>query len=242
MKKILAILLALSMVLSVPVMSYANEDAPSAEETTQVSDDVIQETEQETEEGADENLSAEKSENVATLSLCTCIYVWPISGHTWIYVHNNSDEPIQVGHYEVPVGQGVSVGVFSFSVNDGWGIYYNIEAYKENTKNRMDNVWSKSTELDADELNTLHNRLLSYPNYWGFGGNCATFAFSMWNSVTHEGYFSLLIPAITQFMLMVSGAKKGELEMYCPSRDNVYRLKGSGDNAHLERASDYTVS
>lgn len=224
MKKILALILAFAMILSVPVLSYASEN-PSVEEITLDS-----------EEKTGEN------ESVATLSICSAIYVWPISGHTWIYVHNNSDEPIQVGHYEVPVGQGVSVGVFSFSVNDGWGIYYNIEAYKENTKNRMDKVWSKSTELDADELDTLHNRLLSYPNYWGFGGNCATFAFSMWNSVTHEGYFSLLIPAITQFMLMVSGAEKGTLEMFCPSRDNVYRLKGFGNNAHFERASDYSVS
>lgn len=224
MKKILALILAFAMILSVPVLSYASEN-PSVEEITLDS-----------EEKTGEN------ESVATLSICSAIYVWPISGHTWIYVHNNSDEPIQVGHYEVPVGQGVSVGVFSFSVNDGWGIYYNIEAYKENTKNRMDKVWSKSTELDSDELDTLHNRLLSYPNYWGFGGNCATFAFSMWNSVTHEGYFSLLIPAITQFMLMVSGAEKGTLEMFCPSRDNVYRLKGFGNNAHFERASDYSVS
>lgn len=232
MKKFVAVLLALAMLFTVPAFAFAAEDA---EQTPIVSEENEETT-------APEESEADSDETVATISLCTCIYVWPISGHTWIYVHNNSDEPIQVGHYEVPVGQGVSVGVFSFSVNDGWGIYYNIEAYKENTKNRMDNVWSKSEELDANELETLSNKLLSYPNYWGFGGNCATFAFTMWNSVTNDNYVSLLIPAITQFMLMVSGAKRGELEMYCPSRDNVYRLKGYGENAHLERASDYTVS
>ena len=36
---------------------------------------------------------------IATLSLCSCIYVWPIAGHTWIYVHNTSKKPIQVGLY-----------------------------------------------------------------------------------------------------------------------------------------------
>lgn len=221
--------MATIMIFGIPSFAFATDNAETNEEIT----DKIT---------SDEITESSDDENVATLSICSAIYVWPISGHTWIYVHNNSDEPIQVGHYEVPVGQGVSVGVFSFSVNDGWGIYYNIEAYKENTKKRMDKVWSKSTELDADELDTLHSRLLSYPNYWGFGGNCATFAFSMWNSVTHEGYFSLLIPAITQFMLMVSGAKRGTLEMYCPPRENVYRLKGLGNNAHLEMASDYSVS
>lgn len=230
--------MAVAIVLAVPSVAFAAEEN---EQTTAVIEDNIP-TQEEVLPEESETEEADTDETVATLSVCSAIYVWPISGHTWIYVHNNSDEPIQVGHYEVPVGEGVSVGVFSFSVNDGWGIYYNIEAYKENTKNRMDKVWSKTTELDAAELDTLHNRLLSYPNYWGFGGNCATFAFSMWNSVTHEGYFSLLIPAITQFMLMVSGAERGTLEMFCPSRENVYRLKGSGDNAHLVRASDYSVS
>ena len=231
MKKLIAVFLAMIMIFTIPSVAFATENS---EQPPAVSDetDVIPET---PEESDDDGI-------VATLSVCSAIYVWPISGHTWIYVHNYSDEPIQVGHYEIPVGEGVSVGVFSFSVIDGWGIYYNIEAYKENTKNRMDKVWSKTTELDADELSTLNNKLLSYPNYWGFGGNCATFAFSMWNRVTHEGYFSLLIPAITNFMLMVSGAEKGTLEMFCPPRDNVYRLKGYGEDAHLEVASDYSVS
>ena len=217
-KKITAIILALAIALTAFTVCFAADMDMVPETTVSESDDTV-----------------------ATLSICSAMYVWPVSGHTWIYVHNESEEPIQVGHYTVPVGQGVSVGAFSFSVNDGWGIYYNIEAYKENTKNRMDKVWSKSVKINADELETLHNKLINYPNYWGFGGNCATFAFSMWNSVTHQGYFSMLIPAITQFMLMVSGAKKGVLEMYCPPRENVYRLKGQGSNAHLELASDYSV-
>lgn len=216
MKKIIAVLLSLIIAFSVTIPALATE--------TEIPEEPV-------ENGA-----------VATISICTAIYVWPISGHAWVYVHNISDEPIQVGHYTVPVGEGVSIGAFSFSVNDGWGIYYNIEAYKENTKNRMDKVWSKTEEIDKSQLETLTQKLKNYPNYWGFVNNCATFAFSIWNSVTGDAYFSLLIPAITQFMLMVTGAKKGTLEMFCPSRDNVYRLKGFGDNAYLERASDYSVS
>ena len=216
MKKIIAVLLSLIIAFSVTIPALATE--------TEIPTEPVE------------------NEAVATISICTAVYVWPISGHAWVYVHNISDEPIQVGHYTVPVGEGVSVGAFSFSVNDGWGIYYNIEAYKENTKNRMDKVWSKTEEIDESQLETLTQKLKNYPNYWGFVNNCATFAFSIWNSVTGDAYFSLLIPAITQFMLMVTGAKKGTLEMFCPSRDNVYRLKGFGENAHLELASDYSVS
>lgn len=189
-----------------------------------------------------ETAEIEEDEKIATLSLCSCVYVWPVSGHTWIYVHNNSDEPIQVGHYEVPVGQGVSIGAFSFSVHDGWGLYYNIEAYKENTKGRMDDVWSISEELNASELETLSKSLKNYPNYWGVVANCATFSFSMWNSVTGDNFFSLLIPAISQFMIIVGGGKKGVLEMYCPSRDQIFRQKGFGSDAYLELASDGTIS
>lgn len=231
-RRFISVLLAL-VILAMPcIPAFAQTDEIATEEVT---------SEAITEEATTEPTVSDDG-SVATISLCTAIYVWPISGHTWIYVHNNSDEPIQVGHYEVLPDEGVSVGVFSFSVNDGWGIYYNVEAYKENTKNRMDKVWSISEDIDAHQLETLSNKLLNYPNYWGFGGNCATFAFSLWNAVTGDAYFSLLIPAITHIMIMIGGGKRGALEMYCPPRDHVYRQKGWGADAHLEVASDYTVS
>ncbi len=236
MKKIcrnfVACLLAVLVAFSFSLSGFAFE----TEETTAVNIPEI--SEETVEDTADNN----EDEIVATVSLCSVVYVWPISGHTFIYVHNNSDEPIQVGHYEVPVGQGVSIGAFSFSVHDGWGIYYNIEGFKENTKGRMDKVWSKSKDINARELEKLTAELKAYPNYWGFVANCATFAFAMWNSVSGDHFFSLLIPAISQFMLMVGGGKKGVLEMYCPERNQIFRQKGFGSNAHLEIASDGTIS
>lgn len=212
-KKLTAVLMALIIAVSAGIPVFAQEETEPVEEET-----------------------------VATLSLCSCVYLWPVSGHTWIYVENNSDKPIKVGHYEVPVGQGVSVGAFSFSVYDGWGIYYNIEAYKENTKGRMNKVWSISEELDAAELEKLTHSLINYPNYWGVVANCATFSFSMWDSVTGDDFFSLLIPAISEIMIILGGGKRGVLDMYCPSREQIFRQKGFGENAHLEPASDYSIS
>lgn len=228
-KRFFAGLIAVIMLLTFSSVAFAAE-------TEEIIDEIPQET---TEKVV---AASEEDEIVATVSLCSVVYVWPISGHTFIYVHNNSDEPIQVGHYEVPVGQGVSVGSFSFSVRDGWGLYYNIEAFKENTKGRMDDVWSISQNLNASELAELSDELANYPNIWSFGLNCATFAFSIWNSVTGDSFVSLLIPAISEFMVMVSGGEKGVLEMYCPSRDQIFRQKGSGSDAYLVLASDGTVS
>ena len=130
MKKFLAIILTLAMVVSVSTVAFAQTETETAEET------------------------------VATISLCSNIYVWPVSGHTWIYVHNNSDEPIQVGHYEVLPDQGMSVGAFSFSVDDGWGLYYNMECYKENEKDRAHKVRSVSEEInESSNLKRLINLL-----------------------------------------------------------------------------------
>lgn len=226
MKKIISAFLAMFILLMPLTVAFA------AEETTDISEIIA----------ATEPAETAEDEIVATVSLCSVVYVWPISGHTFIYVQNNSDEPIMVGHYEVPVGQGVSIGTFSFSVHDGWGIYYNIEGFKENTKGRMGDVWSITKELNASELENLTDELVNYPNMWSFGLNCATFAFSIWNSVSGDHFVSLLIPAISQFMVMVGGGEKGVLEMYCPERNQIFRQKGSGSEAYLELASDGTIS
>lgn len=55
-----------------------------------------------------------------------------VAGHTYIYVKNLTDKPLRVGLYDVPAGEGVSIGSLSVSVSDGWGLYYNLEAHREN--------------------------------------------------------------------------------------------------------------
>lgn len=228
-KRFFAFILAVIMLMSVSTVSFAAEE--SFDET--VAEETLTE----------ENIPEEDlTEKVATVSVCSCIYVWPISGHTWIYVHNYSGEPIQVGLYEVPAGQGVSVGSFSFSVRDGWGLYYNLEAYRENRDDNSANHWTITKELNADELEILSSSLKDYPNYWGFAANCATFAFSIWNSVTGDHFFSLLIPAISQFMVRVGGGEKGVMEMYYPTREQIFRQVGSGGEACLEPVSDETFN
>lgn len=213
MKKIISLFVAFVMMFTFSSVAFASEPEANAEE-----------------------------EIIATVSVCSCIYVWPISGHTWIYVENLSDEPVQVGLYEVPVGQGVSVGSFSFSVSDGWGLYYNLEAYRENRDDNAENHWSITKELTASELKDLSSSLIEYPNYWSFVANCASFAFSIWNGASGGHFFSLLIPAISQFEIIVGGGEKGVLEMYYPTADQVFKQRGTGSEAYLELVSEKTLS
>ncbi len=193
---------------------------------------------------ADDSLAGQEDENeiVATVSICSCIYFFPISGHTWIYVENLSDREQRVGLYDLPVGQGVSIGSFSFSVSDGWGIYYNIEAFRENRDNNSSNHWTKTKELSQSELDSLSRNIANYVNYWDFYFNCAFFAFSIWNSASGDFLIPLVIPAISQLEVILAGGKKGVLEMYEPTEDQVFRQRGSGSSAYLEPVSDWTIN
>lgn len=193
---------------------------------------------------ADGSLTEQEDENeiVATVSICSCIYFFPISGHTWIYVENLSDRVQKVGLYDLPVGQGVSIGSFSFSVADGWGVYYNIEAFRENRDNNSSNHWTKTKELTQSELDSLSINIANYVNYWDFYFNCAFFAFSIWNSVSGDFLIPLVIPAISQLEVILAGGKKGVLEMYEPTEDQVFRQRGSGSSAYLEPVSDWTIN
>ena len=94
----------------------------------------------------------EKSGNgtriVANLSVVTRVKG---TGHAWIYVENLTDEPLQVGHYTLPANEGVSVGLFSFTCEDGIGIYYNVESYCCNVHGG-DGLVSITTDLDEEEM------------------------------------------------------------------------------------------
>ncbi len=187
----------------------------------------------------------ERTENndeiVASFSIMSCMYFWPVSGHTWLYIENLSDEPIQVGLYTVPVGEGVSIGSFAFTSRDGWGLYYNLEAFRENRDNNSGNHWSITQLLNTEQLQQLSDDIAGYVNYWDFYFNCAFFTFSIWNSNSNNFFIPLVIPAISQMQLRIAGAEKGVVEMYEPRRDQVFRQKGSKDNAKLVQASDKTL-
>lgn len=215
--KFIAVILAITIMMSFSLVAFAKDETQSFE--------------------------TNNNETVAKLYLMSCIYFFPISGHTWIYVENLSDEPIQVGLYEVPVGEGVSIGSFCFTAYDGAGIYYNLEAYRENKNDNQDSHYSISKELNRDELKALSDDIAGYVNYWDLYFNCAFFSFSTWNAAT-KGLvlIPMVLPGISQIQVMIAGGKKGSVNMYYPRRDQIFRQKGSKDNAKLVLVSDKTFN
>ncbi len=228
LKKIISLMLAAVLAMSVSVIAFAEQD---------VTADRYQVNLLDAEDGDGED------KIVARASLFAAMYVFPVSGHTWIYVENLSDDPIDVGLYEVPVGEGVSVGAFSFSVNDGWGIYYNLEAYRENRNDNIENCRSLTVELTQSELDELSESIRNYPNMWDiFIFNCTFFAFAIWNHNTDYFFIPMMIPALAMLEVIIMGAEKGVETMYFPTTDQVFKQRGTGDSAYLEPVGEKTLS
>lgn len=183
-----------------------------------------------------------EDETVAKIWVCSNMSIPLVIGHTYVYVQNLSDEPIKVGVYEVPVGEGVSVGCFAFSAYDGWGIYYNLEAYRENKKGKEGRIWSKSEPLTAEELENMNDYLLSYLNHWDPIFNCSYFSYSVWNAATGDFLIPSPLPIIAHLMLMITGGEKGTLDMFFADESQVYRQRGMGDSAYIEHVSTATLN
>lgn len=229
-KKITALLLSVIIALSASVTVFAADSYADLESVTNVG-------------SVDTGETDVGEEIVARASLFAATYFFPVAGHNWIYVENLSDEPITVGLYEVPVGQGVSVGAFSFSVGDGWGIYYNLEAYRENKDNNIDDCYSITIDLNKSELEHLSNSVRNYPNMWEmFIFNCTFFAFAIWNDNSPHFFIPFFLPGVAWIEMLIMGAKKGAVQMYYPTEDQIYRQKGIGNSARLESVGNYTMS
>lgn len=180
-------------------------------------------------------------EAVAKIWVCSNMSVPLVIGHTYVYVENLSDEPIMVGLYEVPVGEAVSVGCFAFSAYDGWGTYYNLEAYRENKKGKEGRILSKSETLTADDLERMSDYITGYLNHWDPIFNCSYFSYSVWNVATGDFLIPSPLPIIAHLMLMITGGEKGTLDMNFAEETQVYRQRGTGSSAYLEHVSTATL-
>lgn len=103
-----------------------------------------------------------------------------IDGHSFLIVENVSHSEITVGHYDLPVGETVTIGTFG-NRDAHKGIWYNIEGYYERTEG-YPSPYAAVTAVTGSELNTM-NAAINGHDSWSLLDNCSEFAADVWNSI-----------------------------------------------------------
>ena len=144
-------------------------------------------------------------------------------GHTWIYVENLTDQELRVGVYTLPANEGVSVG--TLPEYDGWGLYYNIEAYQQ-TIYGMEGQISVKEEITLKELRRVSDFIVSYINFWDpVFFNCMLFAFLAWDMGSLKILIPFFFPIIGKAQMMIYPYET-EVLMKPVTKDKVYRQEG----------------
>ena len=177
---------------------------------------------------------------VARMYVITYLEGTSWTDHAFVYFENLSGQTLKVGLYNLPVGQGVSVGCYAASRADGYGIYYNVEAHCAN-KYGQSGWCSISKDLTKNELNKATNAIINARNGWDFVFNCMYFAFQVWNKTTGDNLVSLIFPALGQIQLKMRGGRSGP-KLYFAREDQVYRQRGRGSSAYLTGVSKGTLN
>ena len=187
----------------------------------------------------EEDPSEEPAEYVARIYICTR-FTFPFStGHAWVYIENLTDRTLQVGLYELPPEEGVSIGSYGIT-REGFGVYYNVESFYCNT-HAYRRIWSLQEDITQEDLDTLNEGKLKR-NYWGIiTYNCMGFAFSVWNAVARPFLVPLLFPILGFLQILMHGGEVGVVDMTDPGPDRVYRVRGKREEMHLEQVSYWSL-
>ncbi len=162
----------------------------------------------------------------------------PSSDHTWIYIENLSDTPIQVGAYPFMIkkGEGVTVGTYGTTVEDGPGLYYNFEAWRyRNLKPEQNSdhiIIYLSKDITADDLVKVNNMIVN-SNRWSKILNCAYTALRIWNKIPGQKIYYLYFPTLIELQLKLKGAvnnMEGDLKMIVPTLDQTFKQIDLGDS------------
>ncbi len=156
-----------------------------------------------------------------------------LSGHTWVYFENLTNHNITVGAYTVKPNKGVSVGTYGYSIADGRGLYYNVEAWRYRNIATTEYI-GLSKELTADELETVSKRIRN-SGTWDYTLNCAFFAFKIWDAIPGHPLVYIMIPTLHQLQILIVPNHDG-FAMYKPKLNEIFKQVGRGDNATLVQA------
>ena len=215
--KCICLILSLLLLFSGAFTALAADDEPGAEPPT-------------------EEKTAE--DTVARLYICSRKNTW--IGHIFLYLENLSDETLTVGVYDLPPDEGVSIGTYGFTRSDGFGVYFNIEAYIYNAYGDQD-IICLSSDLTEAELERFSHRLL-YCNTWDIlFFNCAFFGFMMWNTVASPFLVPLLFPMLGRLQIKAHGGQAAP-KFFFPEKERVYKLRGAGGNCYLETVKEKSIA
>ena len=156
-------------------------------------------------------------------------------GHMWVYLENLTDKPMKVGYYTVPAREGVSVGVFARK--DGFGIYYNVEAYTQTVYGMKNQICLKD-QLTAEKVKDVSDALINFPNHWDPIFNCMYFAFKIWNAGCSDSkkLIHLVWPPLGTLQIKMKSYQRGVL-MKGVTMNKAYRQVGSGSSGYLVPAT-----
>lgn len=157
-----------------------------------------------------------------------------VSGHTWIYIENLTDHSLTVGAYTLKKGKGVSVGTFGYSIADGRGLYYNVEAYRYRNSD-LSSYIHLSKDLTQEQLDKVSQRIL-YSGVWDYTLNCAFAAIRIWNAASGMPLVYLMLPPLTQLQILANPNHGEGFKMTTPQMSEVFKQVGMGDNATLVSA------
>ncbi len=253
-KRILSLVMAMVICFTSVPMAFAVEsaDVENTQEITEFEDITTSEPPT-TEEEADEELSTteptvpdteqeeevtqpEEKEPLQDNDIVAVLYVFydksdiHAVGHTWIYIENLTDQELKVGVYTLPANEGVSVG--TLPEYDGWGIYYNIEAYQQ-TIYGMEGQVSVKEEITLRKLRRVSNFIVNYPNFWDpVFFNCMLFAFLAWDMGSLKILIPLFFPIIGKIQMLIY-PHETEVQMKPVTKDQVYKQTGMAGWANL---------
>ena len=229
-KKILSLILAMVICFTSVPLAFATDADIAVEDTTAPSEGEV--TQPEAQPGVPEEEPPQEPEEIKPLQdndVVADIYVFYDksdihgAGHTWIYIENLTDQNLKVGAYTLPPNEGVSVG--TLPEYDGWGLYYNIEAYQQGIYGMEDQL-SMKDQITLKKLRRVSNFIVSYPNFWDpVFFNCMLFAFLAWDMGSWKILLPLIFPIIGKIQMLIYPHETGAL-MKPVTKDKVYRQTG----------------
>ena len=213
-KRVLAVMLALVMVMSIGLVGLVSSNAASA-------------TADEDEPIVARMYLGHKPRNNNT------------SGHTWIYIENLTNGTLRIGACDLPKGLGVSIGTYGTTVADGKGLYYNVEAWRYRNVDPSTYV-HLSKDLTQAQLDKVNNKIVN-SNHWSYIFNCAYTSIKIWNTIPGQTVIYLFFPPLTHWQITMNPNHGNGFPMTKPTLQQIFKQIDNQDGTVTTKVTDPSV-